>query len=425
MGNEPPSDELTSPAETAVTRRNLLLAAAATGSARRLSERLPDGDARAERAAALDEALNVAGDLWVGPEAARPSSAREGWYYVATDADQEFYSTGDEWVESARPRAVQQETADWVVTTTQELHRAFNNLSRGDTVHIDSEGAPYRTRQWLDIDVDSVTVLGPGIRELIKPADGANVGGIRIGHNDHCEYVRIRGVGFHGNPAGQDPNVLRLHGFIVRDASSVTLQQNFATRTHPFHVHNKGGSGFSVERAARHVAVLRNRVHDIGDRGIQLGGEHVLVHGNIGTQGFDRTVATNYYTADGSYGTRYASITNNLSDSVVTGSAVGVDGGSETPTRFVTVTGNVGFEPAHRLVYVKPNAGQVAVTGNVGVSTTSPPNEIPGIHVVTNLEDVVVTNNVVVGWRKDIWASTVGPPGTRFRGQTIPVKGTV
>ena len=46
-----------------------------------------------------------------------------------------------------------------VVSTLDELQRAFDMLSSGDTIRISDENAPYRTTQWLDIDVDGVTVI--------------------------------------------------------------------------------------------------------------------------------------------------------------------------------------------------------------------------------------------------------------------------
>lgn len=89
-----------------------------------------------------------------------------------------------------------------VVTTQKELETAFENLSPGDTIRITDENAPYRTTQWLDVDVNGVTVVGAGARRLIKPAEGAAVGGIRIGHNEPCREVDVRGVGYRGTPGG-------------------------------------------------------------------------------------------------------------------------------------------------------------------------------------------------------------------------------
>lgn len=68
-------------------------------------------------------------------------------------------------------------------TSDQELGATVDDLSPGRSIYIRAANVPYRTTQWLDIDVDGVTVVGPGIRTLVKPADDTNVGGIRIGHN--------------------------------------------------------------------------------------------------------------------------------------------------------------------------------------------------------------------------------------------------
>lgn len=89
---------------------------------------------------------------------------------------------------------------DSVVTTREQLERTFENLAAGKTAWISDEGAPYRTTRWLDIDVNGVTVIGSGVRRLVMPADGANIGGIRIGHDGHCKNVEVHGVGYHGNP---------------------------------------------------------------------------------------------------------------------------------------------------------------------------------------------------------------------------------
>lgn len=154
-----------------------------------------------------------------------------------------------------------------VVASRGDLHRAFRNVSPGETIVISAENAPYRTTEWLDVDVDEVTVVGLSIKRLIVPSSGANVGGIRIGHWSACSQVTVRGVGYAGNPEGQDPNAKRLHGIVVRKADDVTLTNNYVTRTHPYHEHNSGGSGISVEPGSSGVRIRNNRIYDIGDRG--------------------------------------------------------------------------------------------------------------------------------------------------------------
>ena len=123
-----------------------------------------------------------------------------------------------------------------VVTTLEELETTFEDLSPGETVYISAENAPYHTTQWLDIDVDGVTVTGPGVETLIKPVKRSNVGGIRIGHNHRCREIDVRGVGYHGNPNGQRRSAERLHG-IATDLQTATTGRGLdveSTSAQPF-----------------------------------------------------------------------------------------------------------------------------------------------------------------------------------------------
>jgi hypothetical protein len=175
-----------------------------------------------------------------------------------------------------------------VVTTRAELEAAFQNLSPGDTIRITDENAPYRTTQWLDVNVDGVTVVGPGVRRLIQPAEGAGVGGIRIGNDEPCQEVDVRGIGYRGTPGGQGNSSERLHGIAVRNATNVTIERNYVRRTFPVR-HRDGGSGISVTRNCSNVRIFNNEVHEFGDRGVQLGGRNSR---SIGSAGASRTSPT-------------------------------------------------------------------------------------------------------------------------------------
>lgn len=231
------------------------------------------------------------------------------------------------------------------VETTSQLEAAFDTLSPGDTIQITAANAPYRTTQWLDIDVNGVTVIGPDINHLIKPGRRANVGGIRIGHNSHCENINVHGIGYHGNPVQQSDNVKWLHGIVVKDAANVILSKNYITLTHPYHEHGSGGSGISVETDARYVRVFNNRIHDIGDRGIQLAGDGITVAGNVVTKGLDRSISCDLWRAGTNYQASNVSITNNVMGNNMEGSLSGIGGGH--PTRgepgYITISNNVGF----------------------------------------------------------------------------------
>ncbi|KZN22926.1 hypothetical protein A4G99_17710 [Haladaptatus sp. R4] len=241
-------------------------------------------------------------------------------------------------------RANELGVADSIVTSTAELEATFRNLSPGETVLITGENAPYRTTGWLDIDVDDVTVVGPGVRTLIKPAADANVGGFRIGHHRHCENVTIRGIGFDGNPEEQNIFTKLCHGIIVRDAENVTISGNYVTRTHPYHEHSTGGSGISAERESRNVRILGNRIEDIGDRGIQVGGTRVVVSGNTVTNGLDRSISCDIWRRGRHRQGKHIAVVGNVLGNNREGSLIGL-GGDKTQGNggYVLIANNLGF----------------------------------------------------------------------------------
>jgi parallel beta-helix repeat protein len=232
-----------------------------------------------------------------------------------------------------------------VVTTRKELESAFENLSVGDTIRITDENAPYRTTQWLDIDVDGVTVIGPGVQTLIKPADSADVGGIRIGENDSCSEIDIRGVGYHGTPSGQPKKAERLHGIAVRNATNVTIQRSYVRRTYPVK-HGNGGSGISVTHNCSGVRIFDNQIHAYGDRGVQLAGKRHVVFGNVVTNGLDRPIACDLWPSESKNPTAQSvSIFGNILGNSVQGSLMGIarNTSSSSKAGYVGIYGNIGF----------------------------------------------------------------------------------
>ena len=213
-------------------------------------------------------------------------------------------------------------TYDTLVTSTSELEKVFNNLSGGETVRIAQPATPYRTTQWLDIDVDDVTIVAQSQyaedgQALIKPADGADVGGIRVGTGaTTVSDVALHGVGFDGNQATMTDTVKELHGIIVDNAENVTVSGGYLTRTHPYHEHNSGGSGVSVGPNSENCEINGLLVEDIGDRGIQLAGNSHFVWGNILRNGFDRCISLDMSVGGTFYSTDHSLIAfNDGSDS--------------------------------------------------------------------------------------------------------------
>ena len=267
-----------------------------------------------------------------------------------------------------------QSDADAVVTTTTELEAAFDDLSAGDTIRISDENAPYRTTRWLDIDVNGVSVVGPGVQTLVKPADDANVGGIRIGHNSRCHEIDIRGVGYHGNPEGQAQNAQRLHGIAVRNATNVSVARCLIRQTYPAK-HGNGGSGISVTRQCSGVRIFDNKIDRFGDRGVQLGGERHMIYGNVVTNGLDRPIACDVWPSSEEHRTaRSVSIFGNLLGNSVEGSLVGVarNKPAASQTGYVNVFGNVGFGSHKSFCHVRgPDRLQnISIQNNVSRQTT-------------------------------------------------------
>ena len=343
------------------------------------------------------------------------------------------------------------QNATVVVTTRKQLEAAFDELSAGDTIHISGKNAPYRTTTWLDVDVDGVTVSGPGVRNLIKPADGANVGGIRIGHHSRCRGIDVRGVGYHGNTGGQSGDAERLHGIDVRNATNVTIERNRIRNTHP-RKHGNGGSGISVSPRCSDVRITSNRISEYGDRGIQLGGKQIVVSGNVVTTGLDRPISCDLWYSRSKNGTAQSvSIFGNLLGDSVEGSLIGI--ARNTPLTssagHVNVFGNVGFG-AHKSfchvrgprtlenISIQNNRSVQAASGLTTETTTKfagiavdvargrnlsiRNNELHdysghGIHVDSELSDVSIQNNSI---------SSAGLAGIRMvRGDCGLVQGNV
>lgn len=289
--------------------------------------------------------------------------------------------------------------ADTVVSTTADLEAVFSTLNSGETVFIDGTNAPYRIGGWLDIDVDGVTVIGPGIRELIKPAAGANAGGIRIGHHSHCEEIDIRGIGFHGYPSGQSGRAKRCHGIIVRDAANITIERNTITRTHPYHEHNSGGSGISAQRQAKDVRILNNHIYDIGDRGVQVGGENITIRGNVIVDGFDRSVSLDAWSPTGiNYQARNVAVTGNVMGDNPEGSLTGVGAGNQgqTDRGYYSIVNNVGFGEHKSLCHVGFDGQVKAVTVADNVSVQDGDRVNAGVSInMSDVSQVAVRNNAL------------------------------
>lgn len=275
--------------------------------------------------------------------------------------------------------------AEHVVTTRAELRAAFDGLEPGDTVLITDENAPYRIRDYLDVDVSGVTVIGRGTPPLVRVADGANCGGIRVGKHSHVENVTIEGYSHDGNPANQS---LSDSGFGIAsfDVGDITIRECYLTRTAPYHKHNRFNSGIQITDATRDYTLSDNTFFEIGDRAITAQGRFGYIAGNYSEAGFDRMVSVER-------GEDVVIAGNRLNGNAA-GSMFGVGNVSSAPNR-VLITGNIATGSHRRFV-----------NGN---GTAEPTR----IHITDNIADgrdanrsalkieapaVTVANNHLVGY---------------------------
>lgn len=261
------------------------------------------------------------------------------------------------------------------ITDVKKLETRFNNLSPGETLHISPVNAPYRTTQWLDIDTNGITVIGPGIRNLIQPADGADIGGIRIGHHQQCQDIRVSGVGYAGNPTGQGGNAERLHGISVRNARNVSITDNHIQKTHPT-AHGNGGSGISVTNEAINVRITGNTITQYGDRGIQLGGQRVMVSGNFIQNGLDRAISGDlWYSKQENQTVNDAVIAGNIVGNAIEGSLIGVARNDpSTPSEgCISIFGNIGFGTHKSFCQLRGTAAieNVSIHNNMSVQEST------------------------------------------------------
>lgn len=220
------------------------------------------------------------------------------------------------------------------VNSVGGLEDTFNSLSQGETVLVHQPTTPYRTEQWLDIDVDGVTVqfesrFAANGESIIKPADGSDVGGIRLGYNEGTPSVvsdiEIRNFGFDGNEATMTDSVKRLHSIYAYAADGVVIDGHYATRTHPWEEHGTGGSGISVLDQCEDFNIKNCDYFEIGDRAIQFGGSDSKITNIFNDTGYDRTVAVGARDDGGVVNTGHdIQISTIMSDGTKDGSTVGV-----------------------------------------------------------------------------------------------------
>jgi len=303
--------------------------------------------------------------------------------YDGTDPDDDGVVESDVDNQSTTTQSLETDSlpniADHIVSSKSELQSAITNLSQGDTVWIETPDTPYRTDQWLDIEVGGVTIAAQSGyarngEPLIKVADGANVGGIRVGYETASQVndVKIENVAFHGNYQNQDQAVKKLHAILVENAENVDLVNCHFRDTSPQNEHDSGGCGISVQERARDVTIRDCRtIANIGDRAVEIAGERVLVDNLVTYNSYDRSVALDVINAhDGNnYLSRNVTVKNCTLGQTEDGSAIGA-GQAQTfpnirPNRGKYVISNNRIRGKFANGVVLKFVGDIVVSGNI------------------------------------------------------------
>lgn len=225
------------------------------------------------------------------------------------------------------------------VSSGPELQAALASLADGETVRL--EPGVFHVDRWLTVTADGVTIRGAGPRaSVVRVVDGAGVGGFVAGdarprrESDTVSHLTIRDLGFDGNSAGQDTSAKRLHGVDLRNCRHCRIENVRVTRTSPKGEHATGGSGITVGRRSRHVTLRDLTVEAPGDRGVQIGGEHVRVLDSTFLNSFDRHVSFDYLDRSDSWWVgKNVTVRGNTFGANRVGSHVGVSQVSRRPDR--------------------------------------------------------------------------------------------
>jgi len=195
----------------------------------------------------------------------------------------------------------------------------------GSTDPYTIEVPPGTYNECLTINRSNVRIVSqvPHGAKIVAPP-GSNQKPVEIrGISGFIENIVFEGFYIDGNADDQTSGKYH-HGISVDYAENVHIIGNYVTKTHPYHKHDTGGSGINVYPNARRVYILNNEVNDIGDRSIQVSGEHILIENNYLHNGFDRGVSWDvlYEEDEAWHLARHVVIRNNDIENMSTGSGI-------------------------------------------------------------------------------------------------------
>jgi len=193
---------------------------------------------------------------------------------------------------------------DRLVDSTSDLESLPSDIEQGEVVAVAQPDTPYRPASWPgggkrgQIDVSDIKLVfeskyAANGEPVIKPADGADIGGLEFGFNSAIENIEIHGWGYDGNESTMDDAVTGLCSLYFGDVTHSKIWDYFIKRTHPYHTHNDLNSAIILDRdyTQEDIDIALGRVTEVGDRSVMMGrGTDISVRYNRFTDGFDRAV---------------------------------------------------------------------------------------------------------------------------------------
>lgn len=394
-----------------LTRRQALIgSAAAAGSFTGLAEAMNSKNGNLYGGTmALDKAYNVSEGLYIGPDSAKSNvSPDSGQYYLASDTEREYYGDGNSWQWKGAEYSNLTGEYDRLITSTAGLEGLGSNLSDGEVICVAQPDMPYRTSSWIDVDNSNVTIKfeskwAKNGEPILKIADGANVGGIRVGVSTMVRNVTIQGYGHHGNDLNQDQSVKDLDGIVLKQCSDVEIVDGFFTRTSPYHEHDTGGDAIRVTSNTSDYRIRNIRSDHIGDQTLRLIGDGGVIQNIVGTNGFDRVV-----NCPGSH----IEVSNVFARDIESGSVIGGSGNHNTLK-------NVVARGQHfRIVHLTTGAQRNVISNLNGRQETSPSVLRSGITFDSGTSDNTVTGFTLRQYN-DHGIENLGADNNRFQNGII------
>ncbi|WP_227379288.1 hypothetical protein [Haladaptatus halobius] len=241
-------------------------------------------------------------DFYRGPLSNRPEPGDANRIWIAEETGAIYYDDGNSWSLVDREyNSVSTErlfgSFDHLIDDVSDIENLDSLVSVGDTVRVKQPDTPYVLTSQPTLDTSHIRLefesrFARDGNPILKIANETNIQGLIVGQTSPTEDITILNYGYDGNKdnqthTGQNKDALQFY-----DVTDFEVRSFYATHTYPFHEHNTGGSGISVNSDSASNFHFENcRVYQIGDRAMQISGTHGTFRNIRNDDGWDRTIA--------------------------------------------------------------------------------------------------------------------------------------